>query len=67
MKLDSHAQRLAVHYLAAWVIARLAGWQAAENVVSYVAPVGQKLEYVERARKVVSQYLPNSEPVAVER
>ena len=58
---------LGSHYLAAWVIARLAGWQAAENVVSYVAPVGQKLEYVERARKVVSQYLPNSEPVAVER
>lgn len=58
---------LASHYLAAWMIARLAGWKAAESVVSYVAPVGQKLEYVERARKVVSQYLPDSEPVAVER
>ena len=51
---------LASHYLAAWVIARAAGWKAAEDVVSYVAPVGQKQEYVERARKVISPYLPNS-------
>ena len=56
---------LASHYLAAWVIARGAGWKAAESVVSYVAPVGQKQEYVERARKVIGQYLPNSKRVAV--
>ena len=49
---------LSSHYLAAWVIARLAGWQAAESVVHYVAPVGQKSEYVERARAAVLQYLP---------
>lgn len=54
---------LGSHYLAAWVIARLAGWNAAEGVVQYVAPVGQKQEYVERARAVVQQYLP--EPVGV--
>ena len=49
---------LGSHYLAAWVIARLAGWKAAEGVVHYVAPVGQKQEYVERALAVVRQYMP---------
>jgi transcriptional regulator GlxA family with amidase domain len=56
---------LASHYLAAWVIARLAGWKAAESVVHYVAPVGQKEEYVERAIAVVKQYLPEQQRVAV--
>ena len=49
---------LGSHYLAAWVIARLAGWKAAEAVVHYDAPVGQKDEYVARARAAVLQYLP---------
>jgi hypothetical protein len=40
------------------VIARLGGWSVAESVVHYIAPVGQKQEYVERARAVVQQYLP---------
>jgi transcriptional regulator GlxA family with amidase domain len=48
---------LGSHYLAAWVIARLAGWEAAEDVVRYVAPVGEKQEYVERARKAIGRYL----------
>lgn len=48
---------LGSHYLAAWVIARLAGWRAAEAVVHYVAPVGQKDEYVERARAAIGRYL----------
>ena len=56
---------LASHYLAAWVIARLGGWSAAESVVHYVAPVGERQEYVERARSVVQQYLPRQERVAV--
>ena len=56
---------LASHYLAAWMIARLAGWDAAEGIVDYVAPVGQKREYVERARAVVQQYPPEHEHVAV--
>src|SRR5262245_4832099 len=56
---------LASHYLAAWVIARLGSWSAAESVVQYVAPVGQKQEYVERARAVIQQYLPEHERVAV--
>lgn len=48
---------LGSHYLAAWVIARLAGWRAAEAVVHYVAPVGQKDEYVARARAAIGPYL----------
>ena len=52
---------LGSHYLAAWVIARLAGWKAAESVVHYVAPVGQKDEFVQRARAVLGQYLPQEE------
>ena len=52
---------LGSHYLAAWVIARLAGWKAAESVVHYVAPVGQKEEFVQRARSVLGQYLPQEE------
>src|SRR6185503_21038124 len=54
---------LGSHYLAAWLIARLAGWDVAERVVEYVAPVGQKREYVERAIKTVRRYLPQREPV----
>jgi transcriptional regulator GlxA family with amidase domain len=56
---------LGSYYLAAWTIARLAGWNAAESVVRYVAPVGQKQEYVESARTVVRRYLPEQERVAV--
>jgi transcriptional regulator GlxA family with amidase domain len=40
---------LASHYLAAWIIARLKGRGAAESAVRYVAPVGEKDEYVARA------------------
>jgi transcriptional regulator GlxA family with amidase domain len=56
---------LASHYLAAWVIACLTGWDTAEGIVDYVAPAGQKREYVERTRAVVRQYLSVHEPVAV--
>ena len=48
---------LASHYLAAWVIARLAGWNAADAVLHYVAPVGEKPQYVERARAAIGRYL----------
>jgi transcriptional regulator GlxA family with amidase domain len=54
---------LGSHYLAAWIIARLAGWKAAESVVHYVAPVGQKQEYVARAWATLKQYLPDHESV----
>jgi len=46
---------LASHYLAAWVIYRLAGWKAAEAVVHYVAPVGEKADYVARMRSACSE------------
>lgn len=48
---------LASHYLAAWVIARLAGWKAADSVLHYVAPVGEKPQYVQRARAAIGAYL----------
>jgi transcriptional regulator GlxA family with amidase domain len=51
---------LASHYLAAWVIARLAGWKAAEAVVHYVAPVGQKDAYVAQAHAALRAYLPEA-------
>jgi transcriptional regulator GlxA family with amidase domain len=40
---------LASAYLAGWVIARLAGLQAARDALHYVAPVGEKDDYVARA------------------
>lgn len=40
---------LASQYLATWVIARLQGVEAARSAMHYVAPVGEKDEYVERA------------------
>lgn len=49
---------LASQYLAAWVIARLQGIDAAEKAIHYVAPVGEKHEYVERAMKNIISYLP---------
>jgi transcriptional regulator GlxA family with amidase domain len=48
---------LASHYLAAWVIAKLEGLAAAKNAIDYVAPVGEKSEYVERMLKNISPYL----------
>jgi transcriptional regulator GlxA family with amidase domain len=56
---------LGSHYLAAWMIARLVSWKAAESVVHYVAPVGQKHEYVQRASAVLKQYLAEQERAAV--
>ena len=49
---------LASQYLAAWVIARLEGLAAAESALHYVAPVGEKELYVERAVTNISPYLP---------
>jgi transcriptional regulator GlxA family with amidase domain len=49
---------LASHYLAAWIIARLAGAEAAEEAVHYVAPVGEKEDYVARAMLNVTPHLP---------
>jgi transcriptional regulator GlxA family with amidase domain len=53
---------LASAYLATWVLARLHGLEAAEHAMRYVAPVGEKDEYVERALRNVTPYL---EPAAI--
>ncbi len=44
-------------YLAAWVIARLEGEEAAKSALHYVAPVGEKDEYVSRAMKHIVPYI----------
>ena len=49
---------LSSQYLAAWVIARLAGDQTARDALFYVAPVGEKDEYVDRAMRHVQSFLP---------
>jgi transcriptional regulator GlxA family with amidase domain len=51
---------LASTYLATWIIARLHGTEAAKEAMHYVAPVGEKEEYIERALRNVTPYL---EPV----
>lgn len=51
---------LASVYLAAWVIARLEGLDEARSAIHYVAPVGEKEEYVARAMKNIEQYLPEA-------
>ena len=48
---------LASPYLAAWIIARLEGIGAAESALHYVAPVGEKEEYVTRAMGNIDPYL----------
>jgi len=53
---------LASSYLAAWVIARLEGMAAAQSALHYVAPVGEKDDYVARA---MGHILPFLDPVAV--
>jgi hypothetical protein len=48
---------LASQYLAAWIIARLESVEAAESALHYVAPVGEKDEYVSRAMRNIVPYL----------
>jgi len=48
---------LSSQYLAAWVIARCEGLDAAKSAMHYVAPVGEKELYVERAIANISPYL----------
>lgn len=45
-------------YLAAWVIARLQGEDAARAALHYVAPVGEKEAYVALAMGNIAPYLP---------
>jgi len=48
---------LASQYLAAWVIARLEGIDAAKSAMHYVAPVGEKDDYVARAMRNITPFL----------
>lgn len=48
---------LASPYLAAWVIARTEGLEAARAAMHYVAPVGEKEAYVERAMRNILPFL----------
>lgn len=47
-------------YLAAWMIARLADMATAQKALFYVAPVGEKDEYVDRALGHVRAFMPFS-------
>lgn len=55
---------LASQYLAFWIIARLDGIEAAQDALHYVAPVGEKEEYVARAMRNVMPYLPEASVAA---
>lgn len=44
-------------YLAGWMIARTEGVEAARDALSYIAPVGEKDEYLERAIGNITPYL----------
>lgn len=48
---------LASQYLAAWIIARLVSVEAAQDAMHYVAPVGEKEDYVSRAMRNITPYL----------
>lgn len=50
---------LASAYLAAWVIARTEGPEAAAAALHYVAPVGEKDDYVARAMNCITPCLPD--------
>ena len=53
---------LSSQYLAAWVIARLEGLEAAQSAMHYVAPVGEKELYVDRAMAHITPYLQAKAP-----
>jgi transcriptional regulator GlxA family with amidase domain len=58
---------LASPYLAAWVIARLEGIDAARSAMHYVAPVGEKDDYVARAMRNIAPFLDAAPEAAAER
>lgn len=55
---------LASQYLATWMIARVATVKDAEDAIHYVAPVGEKVEYVARAMAAVGPYLRGGKTLA---
>jgi transcriptional regulator GlxA family with amidase domain len=44
-------------YLAAWIIARSEGLEAARSAIHYVAPVGEKEEYISRVMRNIEPYV----------
>jgi transcriptional regulator GlxA family with amidase domain len=48
---------LASQYLAAWIIARLVNVDAAQSAMHYVAPVGEKEQYVSRMMQNIAPFL----------
>jgi len=44
-------------YLAAWIIAKLAGNDAAESAIYYVAPVGEKESTVSHSMSIVLPFI----------
>jgi transcriptional regulator GlxA family with amidase domain len=48
---------LSSQYLAAWMIARLEGVEAAREAIHYVAPVGEKETYVTRAMENIAPFI----------
>ncbi|MEB0012281.1 DJ-1/PfpI family protein [Glaciimonas sp. Gout2] len=46
---------LSAQYISAWMIARLKGMAEAKEVLHYFAPVGEKEEYVTRARSHIEE------------
>lgn len=57
---------LASQYLAAWIIARTEGREAAARALHYVAPVGEKDEYVRRALQNIAPFLAQPQAAAAE-
>ena len=48
---------LASHYLAAWIVARSIGREAAEELLAYVTPVGEQEAWASRALAVIQPYV----------
>ena len=55
---------LASQYLATWMIARGASMHDAREAMHYVAPVGEKADYVDRALSVVAPFIAQNAAVA---
>jgi hypothetical protein len=51
-------------HLATWILSRLGGLADAEEAIRYVAPVGEKDEYVAQALAAVTPFLPAAKPLA---
>jgi transcriptional regulator GlxA family with amidase domain len=52
---------LSSQYLAAWIIASLAGNESAESAIHYVAPVGEKESFVSHSMSIVLPYIQQTE------